>query len=187
MQAHEIEVFVNGQAVRTFAVQPADQSKAGVKARFRMQLPISASQDAFVVAVARGPGVRELYWPIAKPYQPTSTDWTPQCMAVTGAVWVDADGDGSLTSAKAYAQSICDAADHSVGERLFTQLRSFDAAVAVHAAELLMRNDPDTFVTGTLPVARQHGPVIRAAFETWYEAWQQSQRARAGVTGVQGL
>ena len=186
MNADEIEVFVNGHSVRTFELKPADRSKPGVKARFEMQLPVSASQDAFVVAVARGPGVAELHWPIAKPYQPTSTDWTPTFIAVTGAVWIDADGDGKLTSAKEYAKTVCTSVNNST-DLVFARLKEFDSAVAVHAAELLMADSPDTFVSGTLPAARSSSPVIRAAFETFYDAWQQSQRARAGATVATGL
>ena len=186
MQADEIEVFVNGHSCRTFELKPTDRSKPGVKARFETQLPISASQDAFVVAVARGPGVTELHWPIAKPYQPTSTDWTPTFIAVTGAVWVDADGDGKITSAREYATTICTAANYSSG-RVLERLRVFDAAVAVHAAELLMNDSPDTFVFGVLRGARGSSPVIRAAFETFYDEWQQSQRVRAGAGDAIGL
>ncbi len=186
MNADEIEVFVNGHSVRTFQLQPADRSKPGVKAEFKMQLPVSGSQDAFVVAVARGPGVRKLYWPIARPYQPTSTDWTPTFIAVTGAVWIDADGDGKITSAKEYATEIFTAAGDSSG-RVLERLKNFDAAVAVHAAELLMTDSPDTFVSGVLRVARRSSPVIRAAFETFYDEWQQSQRARAGAAVAIGL
>ncbi|MEO2017524.1 MAG: CehA/McbA family metallohydrolase [Fuerstiella sp.] len=186
MNADEIEVFVNGHSVRTFTLKPADRSKPGVKAIFEMQLPISGSQDAFVVAVARGPGVTKLYWPIAKPYQPTSTDWTPTFMAVTGAVWIDADGDGRITSAKEYATEICTAAGYSSG-RVFERLKNFDAVVAVHAAELLMTDSPDTFVSGVLRAARRSSSVIRGAFENFYDEWQQSQRARAGATSATGL
>jgi hypothetical protein len=185
MEADEIEVFVNGQSVRTFELKTADRSKPGVKARLEMQLPISANQDAFVVAVARGPGVRKLHWPIAKPYQPVSTDWTPTFVAVTGAIWIDADGDGRFTSAKKYATEVCTASDYNSG-RVLEQLKKFDSAVAVHAAELLMTDSPDTFVSGAFRDARKSSPVIRGAFETYYDEWQQSQRARAGAAGETG-
>ncbi|MCP4174738.1 MAG: CehA/McbA family metallohydrolase [Fuerstiella sp.] len=183
MEADELEIFVNGQSVRTLKLQVGDRSRAGVKGRFKTQLPISASQDAFVVAVARGPGVRKLYWPIAKPYQPTSPAWTPTFIAVTGAVWIDADGDGRITSAKEYAADICSAVGDS--SRVLERLKTFDAAVAVHAAELLMMDSPEKFVSGALREARKNRPDIRAAFETFYDQWQQSQRARAaGTTGL---
>ena len=186
MEADEIEVFVNGHSVRTFELKSADRVKPGVKARFEMKLPVSANQDVFVVAVARGPGVRKLHWPIAKPYQPTSTDWTPTFLAVTGAVWIDADGDGRIKSAKEYATEVCTESAYSI-DHVLKRLKDFDAAVAVHAAELLMNESPDTFVSGALRGARRSSPVIRGAFETFYDAWQQARRARAGAVGATGL
>ena len=49
---------------------------------------------------------RELYWPIAKPYQPTSPRVDRRVIGSTGAVWLDGDGDGVWTSAFAYAQRL---------------------------------------------------------------------------------
>jgi hypothetical protein len=53
--------------------------------------------------------VSELYWSIAKPYQPTSPVVERRVLGVTGAVWLDGDGDGKRTSAHEYARRLCDA------------------------------------------------------------------------------
>jgi hypothetical protein len=50
------------------------------------------------VAIASGPGVRDAFWRIAKPYQPSSTTWKPRVVGATNPIWVDADGDGKFTA-----------------------------------------------------------------------------------------
>ena len=73
-------------------------TNAGVKweATWRLAAP---AHDVHVVAVATGPGVTAPYWPTAKPYQPTSTHFTPYVLGMSGAVFVDGDGSGTFESA----------------------------------------------------------------------------------------
>src|SRR5262249_8881843 len=62
--------------------------------------------DIHLAAIATGPGVSALYWPIARPYQPTSPHVKRRVIGSTGAVWIDADRDGKRTSAYEYAQRL---------------------------------------------------------------------------------
>ena len=180
IEAHQVQIFVNGISVTTVPLSEEERSRHGVKATISTMLPVSAKQDAFVVAVARGPGVTKLHWPIAKPYQPTSANWTPYCMAVTGAVWIDADGDGRMTSAKQYAQQLCETAGNNP-LKVVQALTGYDRAVAIHAAAALMELDEDSFVPHVLPITRSASDGVRQAFQEYLDLWQQSQRARAGA------
>jgi hypothetical protein len=54
---------------------------------------------------------------------------------LTGPIWVDADGDGTFTSARAYAEQLV--AAHAAFPALFDALAEHDPTVAAHAAELL--------------------------------------------------
>ena len=96
--------------------------------------------DVHLVAIASGPGVRAPYWPTAKPYQPTSIDFSPYVIGVSGAVFVDADGSGTFESAFEYARRLVAGAT-DLGE-LTTRLDANDGAVAVQVASLLRVQAP---------------------------------------------
>lgn len=177
IEADEIEVFVNGTSVLLHKIEDSNRRLPGIKDTLRTELQLSKHQDVFVVAVVRGPGVTGLHWPIAKPYQPVSEDWTPRCMAVTGAVSIDADGDGTITAAKAYAQQLCASMEFD-SQRIVAALSAFDRAVALHAADILLARDEQSFVTAVLPKARSGAPEVGQAFEDVLEAARESQRAR---------
>jgi hypothetical protein len=133
--------------------------------------------DVHLVAVATGPGVEALFWPLAKPYQPTSPAVRRRAIGVTGAVWIDADGDGRRTSARDYARAV-------VGEgkdwrESVAALAGYDEAVAAQAAGLL-------HAAGVAPGGKDvraaaklaGGPVLRG-FDAYAEAWRASQISRA--------
>jgi hypothetical protein len=131
----------------------------------------------FLSAVAVGPGIKELYWPTPKPYQPTSPDWTSYVIAVTGPVWIDADSDGRFTSAFEYAETFVTEAD---GDwfALIKSLATYDEAVAVQAASLSAaagRSPLDDALATALQTA---APQTRRGFARYAEAWKASQQAR---------
>ncbi len=128
-----VELFANGVKVREKKFGPA-RKNPGLKAEFDWRLPV-ARQDMYLVAIASGPGVTEPYWEIAKPYQPTSPVWEPRCVGSTNPIWVDADGDGKMTHARAYAEKIVQRTGTNWKE-LFTSLAEYDEAVATQAASL---------------------------------------------------
>ncbi|MEZ6129464.1 MAG: hypothetical protein R3C59_12340 [Planctomycetaceae bacterium] len=141
---------------------------------------ISQRQDAFVVAVVSGPGVSGLHWPIGKPCQPTSTEWTSRCIAVTGAIWIDSDGDGKRTSAKQYAATLCRTFDNNP-KQIFNSLANYDRPVGMHVAANFMANSKTEFLPNVLPLCREQPDFIGQAFRDYHELWRQSQRARAGA------
>src|SRR5439155_5665376 len=101
--ADKIELYANGVKVREATI--AGAQKTPLKWQGTWKLP-GFRHDVHLVAVASGPGVHGLYWPIAKPYQPTSPHVNRRVIGSTGAVWLDGDRDGKGTSAYGYAQRL---------------------------------------------------------------------------------
>jgi hypothetical protein len=97
-RADRVALYVNGEPVRQAAIR--DPGRPGVKWTATWRLPAPA-RDAHVVAIATGPGVTVPYWPTAKPYQPTSIEFAPYVIGVSGAVFVDADGNGRFDAVSA--------------------------------------------------------------------------------------
>ncbi len=131
-RADRVELFANGIKIREARIE--DDGRAGQKARFDWTMP-RPSQDVALVAVASGPGVTAPYWPIPRPYQPTSKDWQPRVFGITNPIRVDADGDGQWFSPRYYAQFAIELAGTEPSS-LFRFLARFDEAVATQAAAL---------------------------------------------------
>lgn len=132
VNAKQVELYLNGNLLKTFRIP--DGERSGVKWTKRVRLR-EQQKDAFLVAVARGDGVQSLHWPTAKPYQPSHTHFQPYTIGSTGAVKIDFDDDGSFSSARHYAERLVSV--HASSQKLITALRDYDVAVAVQAAELL--------------------------------------------------
>ncbi len=174
VKVDRVELYANGQRVSAAAVE--DNGKAGEKWAQTWRLP-RPKHDVHLVAVATGPGVEELYWPIGKPYQPASPVARKRVIGVTGAVWLDADGDQRRTSAYDYAQKVIADAKGD-WKKAVAALAGYDEAVAVQAAGLLR-------VAGTSPsdkdvraAAKAAGEHVLRGFDTYAESWRASQIAR---------
>lgn len=132
-KADRISLYANGKLLRSEAIK--DGTKAGIKWKERWSLPLS-KHDVFLVAIAEGPGYGMPYWPIAKPYQPASPQWTPRLMGATGAVWIDGDKNGKRNTAYEYAKEILQSTGYDL-KQIIKKLQAFDEAVAVQVAALL--------------------------------------------------
>ena len=97
--ADRVDLFANGVKVQEARIGP---SPFALKARVSWTLP-RPPHDVSLVAVASGPGVTAPYWAIARPYQPTSREWTSRSFGITNPIDLDGDGDGAWTSPRAYA------------------------------------------------------------------------------------
>jgi hypothetical protein len=176
--ADRVELYANGVKVREAAVQ--DGGKAGEKWAGAWTLP-RPTHDLHLVVVATGAGVEGLFWPIGKPYQPTSPAVRKRVIGLTGAVWVDGDGDGRRSSARDYAkQVVADAGRDWRGA--VKALAAYDEAVAAQAAGLLRAagvSPTDKDVRATAQAAGEH--VLRG-FDAYAEAWRESQIARQDRT-----
>jgi hypothetical protein len=173
--ADKVELYANGRKVREAAI--ADGKRPGVKWAGAWRLP-RLRHDVHLVAVAGGPGVRDVYWPIAKPYQPTSPDVERRVAGATGAVWVDHDGDGRRTSAYDYARRLFPGPAADVSRRL-RELADYDEAVAAQAAGVLHGLGVSLEDPAIREAARRAGAHVAAGFEAYRAAWRESQIARS--------
>jgi hypothetical protein len=172
--ADKVELYANGRKLREAAI--ADGKTAGVKWSGEWELPRFA-HDAHLVAVATGPGVRQLYWPIARPYQRTGPDFTPRLLGLSGAVWIDADGNGKRTSAYDYAQWLVKSVEPV--PKLVQALAGYDEAVAIQAASLLQARGVSIMAPEIMAAAKKAGPQVERGFQAYFEAWRQCQLARS--------
>ncbi len=135
-RVERITLYSNGKKIREEKIDKG--STAGIKWKGSWSINIP-KHDVFLVAIAEGPGDGMPYWPIAKPYQPSSLDWLPKVLGSTGAVWIDADRNGKRNSAIDYALEIV-SVTHGDINKIVKQLISFDEAVAMQVAALLWKD-----------------------------------------------
>jgi hypothetical protein len=136
------------------------------------------NHDVHLVAVATGPGIDALYWPIAKAYQPTSPVVNRHVIGSTGAVWLDADDDGQRTSALAYAERLM--AEHNNRPiDVAAALAGYDEAVAVQVAGLLKAGGADVNDAELQLAIKQAGPHAERGFRAFRDAWRAHEIARS--------
>jgi hypothetical protein len=131
VNADRVELYANGIKLREEPIAPTTESR---KAHVTFKLP-RPKHDVHLVAIATGPGVTAPYWEIPRPYQPTSKVVNLRVIGSTNPIWIDGDGDGQFTSARAYAAKLVAAAAGDEAN-LKAALAGYDAAVAVQAADL---------------------------------------------------
>jgi hypothetical protein len=132
-----------------------------------------------LVAIATGPGVDGFYWKTAKPYQPTSPEWTSQVVGCSGAVWLDVDGDGRRTAAYDYARRIVDGTRGDV-QQLLTRLARYDQAVAAQTAHLLQSSGISLIADDVQGALAKSDKQVQDGFRTYLDAWRRNQIARSG-------
>lgn len=161
-RAEKIVLYANGQKIREEKID--DGNMAGVKWHGVWHLTPSA-QDLFLVAVAEGPDGKRPFWPIAKPYQPASSEWKPGVLGISGAVWLDADRNGRRNSAKYYAEQLHRQSSGRIDE-LIRLLTNYDESVAVQAAALLFKQGKDLSGMEVTRALRRASPQARSGFQT---------------------
>jgi hypothetical protein len=130
--ADRVELYANGVKIREQQIDaPVSPTE---KTRITWLIPKPA-YDVHLVAIASGPPVTAPYWPIPKPYQPSSRAWEPRVLGATNPIWVDGDGDGQFTAPRAYAKEIIQRVGADTG-KLIAELAKYDEAVAAQAASL---------------------------------------------------
>jgi hypothetical protein len=174
--ADRVELYANGVRVREARIP--DGRRAGVKWEAEWTLPRS-KHDVYLVAVASGPGVTGLYWPIAKPYRPASPLAERRVIGATGAVWLDGDGDGRRTSARGYAERLLREAG-GAWQKVVPALAEYDEAVAAQAAALLRAGGASPSDPDVRAAARKAGAQVERGFAAYAEAWRDSEIARGG-------
>ena len=134
-RADRVSLYANGKKIREGQIEK--RSAAGLKWKETWDIPVP-KHDIFLVAIAEGPGDGMPYWPIAKPYQPASADWTPRLMGSTGVVWIDGDKNNVRNSAHDYAKAIIKSSAGNIGN-IVKALEDYDGAVATQVAALLWK------------------------------------------------
>jgi hypothetical protein len=158
--ADRLEVYANGEKV----VDRPIFSKKGsvVKEELTLSLP-RPRQDTWLVAIATGPGVREPYWPLSRPYQPTRADWDPRLIGSTSPIRVDGDGDGRYSSPADYARQIVEA-NGTDPQKLVAALAAYDGATSVQAASLCRWKGLDLSAAPFRRAVDGAAPQVRLAF-----------------------
>jgi hypothetical protein len=184
VQANRIMLFANGVLLREEQIEdppnkkPLDGSSAnGIKWAGHWKIP-RPRHDVHLVAIAMGPGIRGLYWRTARPYQPTSLDPSTRVIGCSGAVWVDADGDGRRMSAYDYAVQLRATEDQDLN-KLMTRLTGFDEATAAQMAHLLQQSgiplQEDRFQSSL----KNASPSVQAGFRRYHAAVRENEMASA--------
>ena len=173
--AQKVMLYANGSPIREQEIH--DGTRGGVKWNGQWELP-HFDHDVHLAAIAIGPGVESLHWPVAKPYQPTSLVVDRRVIGSTGAVWLDADGDGQRTSALVYAQRLMTKHGNSPSD-VAAALSMYDEAVAVQAAALLNASGADLYDSNLRAAAEQAGPHVERGFRAFLEAWRAGEVARS--------
>jgi hypothetical protein len=127
--------------------------------------------------IAEGNGNYLPYWPIVKPYQPVSKAWKPYTIGSTGAIWIDADGDGKPTNAYAYAKKLLSSFGSDL-KRLFKEMEAYDEEVAVQAAALLQETGLDLSGPAVVSALSKASASVREGFRNFSEGWEESKRAK---------
>jgi len=182
IEADQVELYANGVKIREH--KTSRRQPAGRPSRFDtalgVKLPTSwlierPRHDVHLVAIATGPGVREPYWAMARPYQPTSPIWESRVIGATNPIWIDADRDGKFTSARAHGRGLVQRAGASA-ESLFAALADADEAVAAQAASLSRAAGSDLLdplFTAQLSRAPAH---VRKGFELFISTLPRSSK-----------
>jgi hypothetical protein len=161
-KADRISLYANGKKIREEKIALANT--AGLKWKGTWDIP-SLKHDVFLVAIAEGPGYGMPYWPLAKPYQPSSPDWTPKLIGSSGAVWVDADNNGKRNAAYDYAKAVVKLCGGDI-HKIVKLLSEHDEAVAIQVAALLWREGKVLTSTEVSQALKYATPETNAGFET---------------------
>ncbi|MCC5943057.1 MAG: PHP domain-containing protein [Balneolaceae bacterium] len=157
-----VELYRNG--IKIDEIQIADDGIAGVKWRGSRTLD-PLGHNSWITAIARGPGVEELYWPIGRPWQPDTPDWTPYVFGATGAVWLDEDGTGEKRSAHYYAAELVNQSEHTIAT-LLELLGPYDEAVAIQTAGILFPQVIDIPVSDEINhLIHESAPHVKSGFK----------------------
>src|SRR5262249_33474896 len=164
--ADRLDLYANGEKVLTRSITHSRTAVVKMDEEFIIPAP---QHDAWLVAIATGPGIRAPYWPVSRPYQPRRADWEPVMVGSTNPIYIDADGDGKFSSPMDYARDICGKAAGDP-KRLIGLLAEYDQAVAVQAFAVCRQRGMDLTSSGMQEAIRQAQPYVVQAYKA-YTLW----------------
>jgi hypothetical protein len=163
--ATHVTLYGNGEPIREADIAPRSPEPAGVKWAQTWRLP-KPPHDLWLVAIATGPGIKEPYWPTAKPYQPMSPSSRTWVIGSSGAVRIDADGSGRFDSPRDVASQIVERAGGNL-PAVVAALDGCDAPTAAQAALLVHRRHPEGFEPSAKAAIEHASPPVRRGFEIY--------------------
>jgi len=176
-KAERVILFCNGEPVQEANIESGDRDGgSGVIAELDWKVP-RPSHDVHLVAVAVGPGIEGLHWPTAKPYQPTSPEFSPRTLGCSGAVWLDGDQDGRKTPAIDYARPAVARSGGDLG-KLVSELAKFDTATSIQAADLWQHSAGSLLDPETTELLKDAAPQVQEGFTRFIAAWRENQLSR---------
>jgi hypothetical protein len=161
--ADRVEVFQNGQKVASKPIVGTPQAVTKLDTVLTIPRP---AHDVWLVAVASGPGVREPYWPLSRPYQPNRPDWDPRVIGSTGPIYVDADGSGRYESPYESAKRLVEQSDSSPA-KLIDALSKYDEATAAQAASVCRARGMDLRAGPFQQALQKATPAVRHGFTAY--------------------
>jgi hypothetical protein len=173
-RVNRVSLYANGIKIREARI--TDKNKPGIKRKQTWILP-KFKHDVFLVAIAEGPYHYLPYWPLVKPFQPVSTKWTPAVIGVTGAVWVDSDGDGRRSSAFQNAKLVWQKSQGNV-DTLIRLLNDYDEATALQAASILMEEGWNPEEPNVQKALSNSNPAVKKGFQNFLEEWTMSKNVQ---------
>jgi hypothetical protein len=175
IRADRVKLYRNGHLWQTYIVPRKELEAGGEKWSLEIDLP-PTDRDQHWVAIAEGQPLLKNVWPIAKPYQPTSPDWSPKMVGVSGAIWIDADGNGQRTTPIAQAAALIE--QHDELSALMAAISDCDIATVLCVFDIL---ESRGFAPTDSRLRKQvdaSGPTIKDAFALFADSWRSSQKAR---------
>jgi len=157
--ATNVWLFANGLKVREQALAH-EHDRAVV---WTLERP---RHDVHLVAMAAGPGIVAPYWAIPRPYQPVSARWESRVIGSTNPIWLDADGDGRFTPARAYAKRLVNEHGTDVA-KLVSALSGFDEAVAAQAASFCAAAGTSSNPAALAEALRAGAPQVQRGFNAF--------------------
>jgi hypothetical protein len=161
LRADRVVLYANGKKIREAEITDLNSEVIKWTGSWYLTVP---PHDVFLVAVAEGPGPYLPFWPIAKPYQPTSLEWNPKIFGITGAVWIDADHNNQRDSSRDYATELMRQAGKDMTS-LIQSLSSYDESVAVQVATMIHLTGKDLTGEEIKRALQKGSAATRAAFE----------------------
>jgi hypothetical protein len=171
VKGNKIQLFENGVLIREKLVKEETDSTADSflhEVEWRLD---QRKHDTFLTVLVTGPGVFHPSWPLAQPYQPVSPVWESRIFGVTGACFLDADGNGRFDSAFDYASNLVAQSKGDL-KTLVGQLTDFDEAIAAQAAGLLQERSGNLLEDTVASIWRKGSPSVRRGFTRYLAAWR---------------
>lgn len=177
-KATQVALYANGVKIREAEISEADwgSNATGHQWKTLWRLP-PFKHDVSLVAIATGPGNNKPFWPIPRPYQPSSPVWHPYVVGLTGAVWIDADRSGQWTSPFAYASRLVEESGTDFA-KLISRLADYDEAVAAQAARLIHIRKLKTPAELLEIAGRNDSQGLRNGFQAYVDGWKECETAR---------